>query len=278
LPEGISDEARRLVFNDLRPSSLVRYRNALGKFFKVYPRLSFANIVNYLATLSSTSSMEVFLSALSRKTGVSLFKNRIIHQMLLGKAQESRPSPFPRVINTIDFFRFVMSNTLISDNDKFIIQLALLTCARVADLVNLSSREVKIEREFISIARSGTKADRRHKGTALLIPITPSVFVPSAQVMSRIDFSLLWSVLNLHLHKCFPGSSLSPGIIRKSSACMLRRRGLSNQDIMEVGGWLSEQTLRRAYSRANVDWIFRYGLDPVSSFPSSRWPEMILCP
>jgi hypothetical protein len=222
--------------------------------------------------------MEVFLSALSRQTGISLFKNTIVHRMLLGRAQESCPSPFPRVINTIDFFRFVMTNKLISENDKFIIQVALLTCARVADLVNLSSKEVKIMRGFISIARFGTKADRKHKGTALLIPITSSVFVPSDEVMSNVDFSKLWSVLNLQLHKCFPGCTLSPSIIRKSSACMLRRRGLSNQDIMEVGGLLNEYTLRRAYSRANVDWIFRYGLNPVNSFPASIWPEMILSP
>jgi integrase len=272
----MSAEARRLYFSSIRPSTRDRYQRALFNFFQRFRHLSTINVINHMATLQSSSSMEVFISAVSRFTGTSLFGNNFISRIITGKAQTSLPSIFPQVVNTIDLNLYISSSEVFDTNQKFALQLMILTCARPSDIRRLSPNSVKITGNFISVARHGTKADRRKRGHALLIPITRSVIVPEQRIMLIINFDRIWEWMKFALVDCFNSKELAPSIIRKSSACMLRQRGLANRDIMEIGGWASEDTLRRFYSRANVQWINRYGLQPTKVYDPKQWPEMLL--
>jgi integrase len=272
----MSTEALNLYLSSIRPSTKDRYRRILFNFFSRHQHLSIINIINFMATLQSPSSMEIFLSAIARYTGISLFNNKIIDRIITGRAQLSQPRAFPQVVSTIDLNYHIVSSEIFDTNQKFALQLMILMCARPSDIRRLSPNLVKMTGDFISIARFGTKADRRKKGNALLIPITRSVIKPSRQVMTSFHTEGIWAWMKLALSSCFNDDSLQPSIIRKSSACMLRSRGLANRDIMEIGGWSSDDTLRRYYSRANVQWIQRYGLTPIKTYKPTEWPEMLL--
>jgi hypothetical protein len=194
----------------------------------------------------------------------------------MGAAQRQSPKEFPRIVNTIDLWHHIKNANYISSSEKFGLQLMILLCARPSDIAGLTPQQVHVQGDFISVARFGTKADRKKTGTPILIPITRSVFKPSVTVLRSIDFSNIGSLMLRVLANCFVGMDLPVSIIRKSGACMLRQRGLGNQDICEVGGWRSEDTLRRFYSRANTDWIHSHRKLPVESYSAKEWPEMLL--
>jgi integrase len=276
LPRGISKEAIDLYNASIRSSSKDRYYKELQKFFEKFDRLNRLNVINHLSTLTSVSTMEVFLSAVARYSGVSLFRDSVVKRIILGKAQARPAVVFPRIVNTIDLYRVIRTSSQFSPEQKFILQVMILTCARPSDLEGLSSKEVKTANRFISVARLGTKSDLRRAGTAVLIPISKSVFIPSARVMKSIKFDNLRDLMSSALKLAFPGCRLAPGIIRKSSACMLKNRGLPFADIMEIGGWRSEQVVRRAYVRSNVDCVSSLGLKPEKVYSASEWPEMLL--
>jgi integrase len=156
--------------------------------------------------------------------------------------------------------------------------LMILLCGRPSDISGLQRNQVIIGKTHITVNRVGTKADRRFRGSSVLIPITPSVLVPRSLVGLSIALLSVSLLMSRALKLAFPKESLSPGIIRKSSASMYRQRNLSNRDIMEVGGWSSEDTLRRFYSRANTNWISSFSMSDLTPFSSREWPEMVLAP
>jgi integrase len=220
--------------------------------------------------------MEVFLAAVARSTGISLFSDHFVRRILIGKAQLSEPKPFPSIVNTIDLWSTILNSDDFSDVERFVLQLMILLCARPSDLSSLRDNQVLFGNSYITVARFGTKADRRHSGTSVLIPITESVFIPDDRSDLVSVFPLCADLMQSALNLAFPGAHLTPSIIRKSSACILRQRGLPNRDIMEIGGWQSEDTLRKFYSRANTQWAFPPNLLPYYTYPGDSWPEMLL--
>jgi hypothetical protein len=267
-----------LIAESIRSSSKDRYAKAIASFRSKFSVLNRMNIYNFLASLKSVSSMEVFLSAVVRLTGVSLFSDVLVRRIIDGKAQSTVPSVFPRPVNVFELWGYIRFGSSFSDVEIFALQIMLLLCARPSDISSLTVSQIVVSSSHISVARLGTKADRRFKGTPILIPITNSVFIPASFSGLSSALADIASLMSRALKACFPGHSLSPGIIRKSCACMLRQRNLSNRDIMEVGGWASEDTLRRFYSRANTNWITSVTLSDLTPFSSLQWPEMILAP
>jgi integrase len=278
LPAGLSSSAKALFNASIRSSSKDRYDKSLKIFFSKFKVLNRINIYNFISSLKSTSSMEVFLAAVSRFSGVSLFSDVIVKRIVDGKAKFVRPSVFPRPVNTIELWNFIRYASDFSRVEQFVLELMILLCARPSDLSGLSASQIIVGDTFVTVNRLGTKGDRRYRGTAILVPITKSVFIPTLSDGITDALCSIASLMTRALNLCFPGNSLSPGIIRKSSACMLRQRNLPNRDIMEIGGWASEETLRRFYSRANTNWISSLSLHNLSTVSFNQWPEMLLAP
>jgi integrase len=258
--------------------TLERYEGVLNNFSDRFSSFDRVNILNYMAELSSVSSMKVFLAAIKFSEGISYFNDRDFKDLLRGKARFLRPPPFKPIINVLDFAAFVSSPASgFSDWEKFCLQLSMLTAARPSDLARLGSADIVITSSSILVNRFDTKADRWHKGTPVHIPRTPSVLVTPIPVVG-FPFIHIGRLMAQALTRCFPGGNLTPKTIRSSVVSLLARRGAPTALLMEIGGWLSEPTMRSYYIRVNKVPISTIGLIPVTPFSLDSWPEAILSP